>query len=1089
MRIAAIVRRVTALAATALAVGASLAAAAPGDPDTTLGAGGRLVVDLPNDLEENPRAVARDSQGRLIVAGEATVEGVTRPFVMRFLPSGAVDANFAGTGVTYPIGTTPGTAHTVVDVAVDGSDRVLVAGTRISGGVDGMYVKRLTANGFSDGSFDGDGLATPTFPFVDEHVRGIAVQQDGKILLAGEVRDDVVNPRMAVARLLATGAVDTAWGGDGLVDVDPTAGFDALYGVTELVLENGTAILATGQAGGSAAGSKMAVLRLNPDTGAPLAGFDGDGLALVDFGSSTDEGARDVVGLDPNLATAGDERVIVAGLATSAFPAFGATPEIPQVALAALNLATGALDGAFDGDGKVLTRLDTNNTGDVHLLQGGLAAHDPDPNATGGETVTVGGALSPEGQDPGDPLILRYSAATGALDPAFATDGSAAFPVGRPVIPQDVVLDGDKPILLAETAGGGGDDTVLVKATAAGAADTTFDTDGARITDLGELAGDRLVAAAPDPAGGAVVAGATTTAGASRILVARVLAAGGLDPAFSGDGAAAPDLPPALSFVTEEVTSVAVHADRRIVVTGYGRTATATVPFIARLTPEGLLDATFDTDGVRTLDVTPTTTMPVSPVGIDREGRAVTVAESSGKLAVWRFTAAGAPDPSFGGGDGVVELTATGITLFPPAAPAFGPDGRIAVVGNTSSGGNGRSLAWVLTPAGEPDATFASGGPLTVDLTATGRDGVTAARLGSDGRLTLLGNTVEPNGSGVYVVPNGSRLWTGRYLPDGTPDTSYPPGGAGVMGATAAFAVGGTFQPDGRPLAVLHGFAFARGDTAGAFDATFGTSGRASFFQAGDLVDAFGGAGAVSQADGRPLAALTVRSGGKRTGLVARQIGDSADLSVAIAAPATATTGDLVTATVTVTGAGPQDALDTNVTLTLPSGVELVSVTAVDGTCQSGPSPSCRFAVVPAGATRTVTATLRPTAAGTVTLQAAIDGPTFDPTTGDRTASAAITVADPPPAVTPPAVTPPAVTPPAVTPPAPDPDVAVTGDRTAPRLTLRITRTGLAALLRRGLRVTVKANEAATGRIVLRLRGPKGPVLAAAKVRLAAGRA
>lgn len=1036
--------------------GAATSTAAPGDLDTSFGPGGRVVVSVENSREENPRAVVRDSMGRVLVVGTGWVDGVPNVVVQRILGNGAPDAGWE-VFHRYPL--TTGSSFDVSDAELDADGKLVIAGTTTpAGGSSRIFVMRISTNGFRDTTFGGgDGWVDAEFTPETEQTRAVALQPDGRILVAGYVTSGA-DRRMMVARFTAAGVVDTSFGGDGLVDIDPAGpgGNDQAWAVTSF---GGTVIVA-GRA--DVPGSwEMAVAQLSETDGTPLTAFDTDGIALVGFATAPDEQALDVVAYNPGVALA-EARIVVAGEATSNFPG-GAAPAVRQVALAKLSFISGALDASFDGDGKVLTRLD-GGTGSHDLRQAGFAVRDVAPGS-GDETLTVGAAWAPNGGGDGEPTLLRYSAATGALDASFAGDGSLTVDVIQLTVPRGVHVDAATGVatFLGETADGGGGDTVLVRATAGGDADATFSGDGFRVSDVGDLDGERFNAVAPHPDGGAMAAGVAIVDGRRRVMLARLSTGGGLAPAFFGDIVALPDLP----FDAEEATDVAVTPTGEIVVVGTARAGGQTRRFLARFTATGTPDPTFDGDG----SVLGTTGASFPKVAIDDAGRVLMADTGTASILVWRFTAAGAPDSAFGGGAGSVVLTDPTFE-FIGALAVDAESVLVGATGNSLTAGEDRALVWRLTTAGALDAAFAPGGQLRVDV--PGEDGEAPLAVRADGgRLTIAGTTNTTN-----VIPDGARVWTARFLPAGAPDPDYPPGGAGLLTPTPAYGLSGAFLPDGRAAAIAYRagthYTFLRGGVDGALDVAFGVSGFSGFATFSE-VDSSGGLrmAAASQTDGRLVAAASLDDAAttERRGLLVRVEGDLADLSVSAPASAQAAPGQAISVAATMTSTGPQTALSTDLTITLPAGLQLVSLAAVGGDCTTAPTATCRFAEVAPGGPRVVQMGLRATTAGTFGVGVSATGPTADPTPNDRAATVTVNVTNPSAA--------------GVTPPGPPPAVPVR-DTSRPVVRLLAARATRTSLRSKGLRITVVTNEPVTGTLAA-LRGKRA--LKSVRVRaLTAGR-
>ncbi|MEO7916388.1 MAG: hypothetical protein ABIR16_01995, partial [Dokdonella sp.] len=102
---------------------------------------GEAVITLPTNLSFSKRtggvvldpylvkAAAVDSQGRIVIAGTEQFGTVFQFKAIRLLPTGQVDASFGIGGVATPGSFTAQNLDIAEAVAIDGSDRVVIAGS------------------------------------------------------------------------------------------------------------------------------------------------------------------------------------------------------------------------------------------------------------------------------------------------------------------------------------------------------------------------------------------------------------------------------------------------------------------------------------------------------------------------------------------------------------------------------------------------------------------------------------------------------------------------------------------------------------------------------------------------------------------------------------------------------------------------------------------------------------------------------------------------------------------------------------------------------------------------------------------------
>ncbi|HQY47984.1 MAG TPA: Ig-like domain repeat protein, partial [Usitatibacteraceae bacterium] len=288
---------------------------ADGTPDTAFGCSsppclGRNVIDYPGSVASTANAVARQPDGKLVVAGSSRPGSYLDFAVARFQSNGTLDPDF---GCATP-GTCSGRAQfdmagfddEAFAVAVLPDGRILVAGE--AGAVADHYydfaVIRLDANGTVDNTFGTAGRAFVDFGSVwpDTLYRDTAyamhVQPDGAIVLAGrsQLSSGGAN-RLVVARLLADGSPDAGFGTAGKVIV---ATPDDAQARAVVGLADGRLLVAGHYLNGAT--RDIAVVALTA-AGAPDATFGASGTSTIAAG------ARDDLAFSGALT--GDEQVVV----------------------------------------------------------------------------------------------------------------------------------------------------------------------------------------------------------------------------------------------------------------------------------------------------------------------------------------------------------------------------------------------------------------------------------------------------------------------------------------------------------------------------------------------------------------------------------------------------------------------------------------------------------------------------------------------------------------------------------------------------------------------------------------------------------
>jgi uncharacterized delta-60 repeat protein len=138
----------------------------------------------------------------------------------------------------------------------------------------------------------------------------------------------------------------------------------------------------------------------------------------------------------------------------------------------------------------------------------------------------------------------------------------------------------------------------VARLTVGGALDNSFDGDGRQTISFGS-SNDGAQGVAIDSLGRIVLAGGTTNGSTDDFAVARLTPAGAPDNSFDGDGKQTVIFG---ASNNEYAFGVAVDSLNRVVAAGYTFSGTNTDFAVARLTAAGALDSAFDGDGKQTID-------------------------------------------------------------------------------------------------------------------------------------------------------------------------------------------------------------------------------------------------------------------------------------------------------------------------------------------------------------------------------------------------------------------------------------------------------------------------------------------------------
>ena len=220
----------------------------PGQVDTSF-AGGAIVT--PVDIgEDYVNAVAVQADGKLLVAGSSATLTGTKVAVLRYLRDGGLDTAFGNGGkVLTALGTHRNDVASAIAVQPDG--KIVVAGSTDQGasGLDFALV-RYNADGSLDTAFGNAGAVVTDFGSASDRAYALLLQADGKIVLGGETNTGATagGVDFALVRYLRDGGLDTTFGTGGKVitALKSATGSDGVRALAMQTVQGSARILAVG---------------------------------------------------------------------------------------------------------------------------------------------------------------------------------------------------------------------------------------------------------------------------------------------------------------------------------------------------------------------------------------------------------------------------------------------------------------------------------------------------------------------------------------------------------------------------------------------------------------------------------------------------------------------------------------------------------------------------------------------------------------------------------------------------------------------------------------------------------------------------
>ena len=361
-----------------------------GSLDRSFNSSGIVAADALEQTFAN--ALVLQADGKVVVGGADSdlASGSVGFGMTRFNADGSVDTSF-GTGGTVRtrVGDRDAEAHAL---AIQPDGRLLVAGTAFgtTGNDDRFAVARFNTDGTLDGSFGSGGLVTTPVGAASAQASGLVIQPDGKVVVSGTAFfNGATDDDFGLVRYNADGSLDATFGSNGIVTTDfgpIEPGSDAPFDRANAVaLQPDGKLLVVGSTGRLV--TDFALARYNPD-GTLDPSFGAGGRALGGVGNNAEARALEV---QP------DGCIVVAGSTSGTNPAF----------MVARYRADGSADTTFGNAGSVLIAFDGGSAGaralsiqrDGSIVVGGSgyaasSATDSDTGPVGGFAVL---RLKPDG--------------------------------------------------------------------------------------------------------------------------------------------------------------------------------------------------------------------------------------------------------------------------------------------------------------------------------------------------------------------------------------------------------------------------------------------------------------------------------------------------------------------------------------------------------------------------------------------------------------------------------------------------------------------------------------------------------------------
>jgi uncharacterized delta-60 repeat protein len=368
---------------------------AAGTLDSGFGSGGKASTAIDSRVG-HARAVAAQPDGKIVAAGSTQDPTRGDKFgVVRYTAEGKLDTGFGDGG---KVSTDSGGKAAIANaIAIQPDGKIVAVGTSHSTATgDNIVVARYTSDGKLDTGFGDGGKVSTDLGTRADRANAIALQPDGKIVVAGSTHDSVQGDNFLLVRYTTDGKLDAGFGDRGKVATDFGGKDDIANGVA---IESDGEIVAAGTSTATATGDNIALARYTAD-GRPDLGFGLLGKVSESLGTKADHANAVVI--------ESDGKVVVAG----------------------------STQDPVQGDNFALVRFTTEGQRDTGFGENGKASTD----FAGKADIAHGLALAPDGKlvaagtstgtATGDNIALARYTRDGKLDTVFGDGGKVSTNLG-----------------------------------------------------------------------------------------------------------------------------------------------------------------------------------------------------------------------------------------------------------------------------------------------------------------------------------------------------------------------------------------------------------------------------------------------------------------------------------------------------------------------------------------------------------------------------------------------------------------------------------------------------------------------------------
>ncbi len=211
-----------------------------GTVDTSFGINGKTLTDIAGN-EDQIVPMIIEPNGKILAAGWSRTSFQSDVALVRYNSDGTLDTSFDTDGIVVTA-IANNRNDFASDIVLQTDGKIVITGEAENGANTDFFVARYETNGTLDAAFGTNGKTITDFANSEDGATSLVLQTDGKIVVGGYT-GNLLNPDFALARYNADGTIDTAFGANGKTITDFVGNADF---VNDIAIRGNGTIIAVG---------------------------------------------------------------------------------------------------------------------------------------------------------------------------------------------------------------------------------------------------------------------------------------------------------------------------------------------------------------------------------------------------------------------------------------------------------------------------------------------------------------------------------------------------------------------------------------------------------------------------------------------------------------------------------------------------------------------------------------------------------------------------------------------------------------------------------------------------------------------------